>query len=214
MKITAIVLAGGKSLRLGRNKALEPFLDKSLIEHVVDRLRPLADQLLIVKSSEQGLPSLDKTEALIDVFPGKGPLSGIYTGLLAARYSHSIVVGCDMPFINTGLFHFMAELAPEFDAVVPRLSQAKVEPLHAVYAKSCLEKMKIHLEKNQLAVQGLLDELHLRHVEREECLRLDLGLMSFLNINNQADLDLALALANKSNEINLHNMSALPGELL
>ena len=213
MKITAIVLAGGKSLRLGRNKALEPFLGKSLIEHVVDRLRPLAAQLLIVTSGEQVLPPLDTTEPLNDVYPGKGPLGGIYTGLLAARYSHSIVVACDMPFINTKLFSFMAELAPEFDAVIPRLSQTKVEPLHAVYAKSCLEKMEVHLAKNQLAVQGLLDELHIRYVEREKCLRFDPQLLSFLNINSQSDLDRALDLANKSNELNLHNVF-LPGESL
>lgn len=197
MKITAIVLAGGKSLRLGRNKALEPFLGKSLVEHVVDRLRPLAVQLLIVTSGEQALPSLDKTEALNDVYPGEGPLGGIYTGLLAARYSHSIVVGCDMPFINTKLFRFMVELAPEFDAVVPRLSPVKVEPLHAVYAKSCLDKIKIQFGKKQLGIHTLLSTLHIRYIEREECLRFDPGLKSFFNINNQADLDRALALADE-----------------
>lgn len=214
MKITAIVLAGGKSLRLGRNKALEPFLGKSLIEHVVDQLRPLAAQLLIVTSGEQVLPSLDRTEALTDVFPGKGPLGGIYTGLLAARCSYSIVVACDMPFINTELFRFMAELAPEFDAVIPRLSHTKVEPLHAVYAKGCLDTVKIQLEKNQLGVHDLLNTLNIRYVEREECLKIDPQLLSFLNINNQVDLDRALTSANKSNEIALHNVSTLPGELL
>ncbi|MDO8717159.1 MAG: molybdenum cofactor guanylyltransferase [Dehalococcoidales bacterium] len=214
MKVTAIVLAGGKSLRLGRNKALEPFLGKSLIEHVVDRLRPLSAQLLIVTSGEQDLPPLDKTEALTDVYPGKGPLGGIYTGLLAARCSHSIVVGCDMPFINTELLRSLADLAPKFDVVIPRLSKEIIEPLHAVYAKSCLDKIKILLEKNQLEIHSLLNTLHIRYIKREECLRFDPQLRSFLNINNQTDLDRALALANKSNEIDLHNMSAFPGELL
>mgnify|MGYP001571705446 CR=1 FL=1 len=198
MKITAIVLAGGKSLRLGRNKALEPFLGKSLIEHVVDRLRPLAGQLLIVTSGENSaLPPLEKTEVLTDVCPGKGPLGGIYTGLLAARYSHSIVVGCDMPFLNIGLLRFMAKLAPDFDAVIPRLSQGIIEPLHAVYAKSCLDKTKTRLEGNHLEIHALLSTLHIRYIEREECLRLDPRLISFLNINNQADLDRAIALANE-----------------
>ena len=197
MKITAIILAGGKSLRFGRNKALEPFLGKSLLERVVDRLRPLAAQLLVVTSGEQVLPSLEKTEALTDALPGKGPLSGIYTGLLAARCSHSIVVACDMPFINIKLFRFMAELAPEFDAVIPRLSQAKVEPLHAVYAKSCLDKIKLQLEENRLGIHTLINTLHVRYVEREECLKLDPGLMSFLNINSQVDLDRAILLASE-----------------
>ncbi len=198
VKITAIVLAGGKSFRLGRRKALEPFLGKRLIEHVVERLRPLAGQLLIVTSREQAdLPFLEKTEVLIDIYPDKGPLGGIYTGLSAARCSNSIVIGCDMPFLNTGLLRFMLESAPAFDAVVPRLSQGIVEPLHAVYAKSCLDKIKIQLEKNQLGIPALLDTLHTRYIEREECLRLDPELKSFFNINNQADLDRALALANE-----------------
>lgn len=196
MNITAIVLAGGKSLRLGRNKVTEPFLGKKLIERVVGSLRPLAGQLLIVTSGEQsGLSSLEKTEVVTDVYPGKGPLGGIYTGLLAARYSHSIVVGCDMPFINTELLRFMAELAPDFDAVVPRLSQATVEPLHAVYAKSCLDKIKTQLEGSNLGIHALLSTLYVRYIKREECLRLDPGLISFLNINNQVDLDRALDLA-------------------
>ena len=201
VKITAIVLAGGKSLRLGRNKALEPFLGRSLIEHVVDQLRPLAAQLLIVTSGEQALPSLDTTEALNDVYPGKGPLGGIYTGLLAARYSHSIVVACDMPFINTELLRFMAELAPEFDAVIPRLSQTIIEPLHAVYAKSCLDKIKTQLDENRLGIHAIFSTLNIRYVKREECLRFDSELKTFININNQADLGRAITLAVKANEI-------------
>ena len=197
MKVTAIVLAGGKSLRLGRSKALEPFMGRSLIEHTVDRLRPLAAQLLIVTSGEQILPSLDKTEALIDVFPGKGPLGGIYTGLLAARCSHSIVVACDMPFLNTGLLRFMVELSPGYDAIVPRLGANNIEPLHAVYAKTCLERIKSQLEEARLGVHLLLDKLQIRYIEKEECMRFDPQLTSFLNINRQIDLEMAIALAQK-----------------
>ena len=198
MKITAIVLAGGKSLRLGRNKVIEPFEGKTLIEHVVGRLRPLAGQLIIVTSHEQSdPPPLEKTEVVTDVYPGKGPLGGLYTGLLAARYAHSIVVGCDMPFLNTELLRFMAESAPNFDAVIPRLSETTIEPLHAIYAKSCLDKIKIQLEGDQLGIHTFLSTVRLRYIEREECLRFDPGLISFLNINSQIELDRALALAKR-----------------
>ncbi len=198
MKATAIVLAGGKSLRLGRNKALETILGKSLIEHVVDRLRPLTSQLLIVTSRENlALPSLGQVKVLVDIYPGKGPLAGIYTGLLAARYSHSIVVACDMPFLNTELLRYMVELSRGFDAVVPRLDKGMVEPLQALYAKSCLDKMKTQLENNHLEVYSLLSAFRVRYVEREECQRFDPPLLSFLNINNQSDLDRAISLAAK-----------------
>ena len=196
MKVTAIVLAGGKSLRLGRNKALETIQGKRLLEHVVDRLRPLAGQLLIVTSEEQlALPLPDQAKILVDDYANKGPLAGIYTGLLASKYSRSIVVGCDMPFLNTELLRFMAESSHGFDTVVPRLSQTMVEPLHAVYAKSCLDKIKTQLEHNQLEACALLSTLHIRYIEREECQRFDPQLLSFLNVNNQSDLDQATGLA-------------------
>jgi len=111
MKVASIILAGGKSLRLGRNKALETLNGKSLIEHVIERLRPLSSQLLIVTSQEFELPIACRAEMLVDIYPGSGPLGGIYTGLRASRSSSSIVVACDMPFLNTELLGYMIGLS-------------------------------------------------------------------------------------------------------
>jgi len=200
MKVTSIVLAGGKSLRLGRSKALEAINGKSLIGCVAERLRPLTNQILIVTSQEQpDLPGTSKAEILVDLYPGKGPLGGIYTGLLASRSSHSIVVACDMPFLNTELLRHMVKLSGDFDAVVPRLGEEMVEPLHAIYSKSCLRNMKTRLERNQLGVIPFLNTVRVRYIERDECQRLDPQLLSFLNINYQSDLDRAIALATKGN---------------
>ena len=119
MKVTSIVLAGGKSLRLGRSKVLETIGGKSLIGRVAERLEPLTNQLLIVTSQEQlDLPGAGNAEILVDLYPGKGPLGGIYTGLLASQSSHSVVVACDMPFLNIELLRYMVELSGDFDAVV------------------------------------------------------------------------------------------------
>ena len=195
MEVSAIVLAGGKSLRLGRSKAFETIGGKSLIEHVLERVRPLTSQILIVTSREQfDLLAASKAETLTDIYPSKGSLVGIYTGLLASPSSHSIVVACDMPFLNTELLHYMVELAPDFDAVIPRLGERMVEPLHAIYAKSCLDSIKLQLERNQLQVNSFLDSVRVRYVERAECQRLDPQLLSFFNINNQSDLERAIAL--------------------
>jgi len=192
MKTTTIILCGGKNLRLGRNKALELIGGKSLIEWVMERLRPLSSQSLVVTAKEKlDLPVADKAEILVDVYPEKGPLGGIYTGLIAAKSSPSIVVACDMPFLNTDLLSYMLELAPGFDAVVPRLARGLVEPLHAVYAKTCLPRMKAQLESNQLAIYPLLKELRVRYVKEAECRRFDPALLSFFNINYQSDLDWA-----------------------
>ena len=139
MKVTSIILVGGKNLRLGRTKALEVIGGKSLVEYVIERLRPLSDQILIVTSPKLlDLPINEEVEILVDLYPGKGPLGGIYTGLVSARSIKSITVACDMPFLNADLLTHMVELAGDFDAVIPRLGKEMAEPLHAVYSKNCL----------------------------------------------------------------------------
>lgn len=196
MEVTGIILAGGKNLRLGKNKPLEPIGGKNLVECVIERLRPLTDRILVVTSREQlDLLGTSQAEILADLYPERGPLGGIYTGLLASQSSHSIVVACDMPFLSTELLRYMVELSSDFDAVIPNLEKGMREPLHAVYSRSCLGIMKTQLEHNQLEVYSLLDMVRVRYVEREECQRLDPELLSFFNINYQSDLDKAIALA-------------------
>lgn len=195
MKVTSIILAGGKNLRLGRSKALETLDGKSLLERVIERLRPLTNQILIVASREQfELPVAGEAEILVDIYPDKGPLGGIYTGLLASQSPRSIVVACDMPFLNTELLRYMLRLSRDFDAVVPRLEKGMIEPLHAIYSRNCLDNMKKRLERNQLKVHSFLNTVRVRYVERAESQRLDPELLSFFNINYQSDLDRALAL--------------------
>ncbi len=193
--VTSIILAGGKNLRLGSSKALQIIGGKSLIERVVERVKLVSAQTLIVTSPEQPAPPVaGGVEVLVDIYPGKGPLGGIYTGLLASPSSHSIVVACDMPFLNVELLGYMIELSGGFDAVVPRSGGGRLEPLHAVYSKSCLDSMKTQLEHNQLSIARFLDTVRVRYVERSECQRLDPQLLTFFNINYQSDLDRALAL--------------------
>ncbi len=198
MKVTSIVLAGGKNLRLGRYKALETVCGKTLIERVVERLRLLTDRILIVTSQEQPPLTVTGVEVLVDVYPAKGPLGGIYTGLLASRSLYSVVAACDMPFLNTELLRYMIELSPDFDIVIPRLGEEMVEPLHAIYSRNCLDNMKTQLERNQLRINSLLNAVRVRYVERAECQRFDPQLLSFFNINYQSDLDRANVLATES----------------
>ena len=194
--MASIVLAGGKNLRLGRSKALETICGQSLIERVIERLRQLTDEILVVTSQEHlDLPVAGGAKILVDLYPDKGPLGGIYTGLLEARASHGIVIACDMPFLNIELLRYMIGLVDEFDAVVPRLGEGMAEPLHAIYSKNCLGEMKARLKRNQLGAHSFLNMVRVRYVERDECEKLDPRLLSFFNINYQSDLDWAVTLA-------------------
>ena len=198
MKVTSIILAGGKNLRLGKSKALETISGKSLIERVIERVEPLTNQILIITSGEKlDLPDACKAEILLDIYPDKGPLGGIYTGLLASQSSHNIVVACDMPFLNTELLRYMIGLSCDFDAVVPRVEEGMIEPLHAIYSKSCLDNIKTRLERNQLGIHSFLNTVRVRYVELAESQKLDPQLLSFFNINDQSDLDRAITLAAK-----------------
>ena len=198
-KQSAIILAGGRSLRFGRNKALEIINGKSLIEGVVERIKLVSNQILIVTSpGELIFPVASEVEILVDLYPGKGPLGSIYTGLLASQSSHSSVVACDMPFLNIELLNYMNELSQDFDIVIPRLEEGKVEPLHAIYSKSCLDIIKTQLENDYLQISHLLTMLRVRYIERAECQNFDSQLLSFFNINNKSDLDLAIMLTAKN----------------
>ena len=187
--LTSIILAGGKSSRLGRSKLSECLCGKKLIEHVIERLEPISNQILIVTTEEQSRFLLtNKAEVVTDIYPGKGPLGGIYTGLLASKSLYSLVVGCDMPFLNINLLRYMISPIQGFDALVPRLEKDKIEPLHAIYSRCCTDIIQTQLENEHLKISQTLDKLCTRYVEREECKRFDPYLLSFFNINSPADL--------------------------
>ena len=196
MDVTSIILAGGKNLRLGRNKALEAINGERLIERVIHRLEPLSERILIVTSAEQiDFPFPDGVEVVTDLKPHLGPLVGIYSGMLASSSPYIIAVACDMPFLNTELLRYMLEICGDYDAVVPRLGDGKVEPLHAVYSRNCIDEIRTQLEKDMLKVYMLLKLIDVRYIDPDESRKIDPDLLSYFNINDQSDLDRAVAIA-------------------
>ena len=192
--MTSIILAGGKSFRLRRNKALEVIGGRSLIQRVIERLALVSNQILIVGSLAQFHFLSDySVEYKADLYPGKGPLGGVYTGLAASKSLYNLVVACDMPFLNIELLRYMIKLSPGFDAVIPKVD--RIQPLHAVYCKSCLDGIRTRLEDNQLGVTYFLRTVNVRYVGQAECQRFDPQLLSFSNVNSQADLARANILA-------------------
>ena len=197
MDVSCIVLAGGKGLRLGRNKIVEAVGDVSLLRRVVAHLGLFSRDIIIVTASEQYLPRFigyPKLRVVADIYPGKGPLGGIYTGLVASDSRYSLVVAGDMPFLNQALLRYMIQLCGDFDLVVPRLG-SMVEPLHAVYSKGCLAPIENLLKQGNLKVSELLTLVRVRYVEAEEIDRFDPKHLSFFNINTEADLKAAQELA-------------------
>jgi len=194
--MTCIILAGGKSSRLGRNKALQVVDGRSLIQWVIDRVSLLSTEIIIVTARGEAIPSYSTVEikTVADIYPGKGPLAGIYSGLLASAGSRAVAVGCDTPFLSVSLLEYMTQMCAVYDVVVPRIS-SKLEPLCAVYSKNCSAPIRKLLEQNELRIDKLFGMVRVKYIEEEEINRLDPERLSFFNINSQADLDSARKLA-------------------
>jgi len=194
--VTSIILAGGRSLRLGRRKAVETICGKSLLERAIEKLRTISSQILVVTSQEQpDLPVACEAEFVVDIYPGGGPLAGICTGLLASQFPYSIVVACDMPFLNVELLRYMIELSEGVDVVIPRSGKGMIEPLHAIYSRNCINTIRAQLERGHLKISQALDILRVRYVEQEECRKFDPQHLSFFNVNSMLDLKRAAAIA-------------------
>jgi molybdopterin-guanine dinucleotide biosynthesis protein A len=193
LDITCIVLAGGKGLRLGRDKVQETVGADSLLQRVFSQLAPFNGDIIIVTAGDKSLPQVSGYQGfriVTDIYPGKGALGGIYTGLAASSSRDNLVVACDMPFLNQALLRYMVGLSAGFDLVVPRLGEL-VEPLHAVYARSCLVPMERLLKQGNLEVRALFELVRVRYVEADEIDRLDPQHLSFFNVNTEADLEKA-----------------------
>jgi len=194
--MTSIILAGGKSSRLGRNKLLETIGEKTLIQWVVDRLAIMSTEIIIATARGQaiGYFSTVKTRTVEDIYPGKGPLAGIHAGLGATASPRAIVVSCDMPFLNVSLLRYMADSMLDFDIVLPRIGKM-IEPLCAVYSRNCLVPIQKLLDRDERQIRKLFDLVKVRYIEEDEINRFDPEHLSFFNINSQDDLEKARKLA-------------------
>ena len=196
LEVSSIILAGGKSRRLGRDKAIESVGGEPLIARVVERMSQVSEQIVVVVNSQRRaseLPLPESAKIAVDLYPQGGALGGIFSGLDAADGRWGIVVACDMPFLNVGLFSLLLSLRDESDAVVPVL-EGRPEPTHALYSKRCLPYMERKLKADELKIAGFFDEVRVKFVPEEDVDRLDPGRLSFFNINTETDLQRALTL--------------------
>lgn len=199
MGVTGVVLAGGLSRRLGRDKAVESIGGEPLISRVIGRLGALTNETVVVVNSEargEELPLPMDAQTAVDIYADSGSLGGIFTGLTAASNDWGLVVACDMPFLNAGLMRHMLDLRPGYDAVVP-VSDGYPEPTHALYSKACLPYIERRLKAGQLKIAGFFDDVRVRYVGADEIDRFDSERLSFFNVNTPEDLSRALVLADE-----------------
>ena len=190
--VSGIILAGGDSRRMGRDKAFLPWGDTTLIEHLLERLKPVTDELIVAVKDARAFRYL-KAMVVEDCVPDAHALGGLYTGLRAASHELCFVCACDTPFVNPKLVPALAELIAGYDLVIPR-SPRGLEPLHAVYARSsALPAIEGQLRRQVWDLLALVSTLRARIVEGEALRRLDPEGLCFVNLNTEADYAMAEA---------------------
>ncbi|MCB9462049.1 MAG: molybdenum cofactor guanylyltransferase, partial [Anaerolineaceae bacterium] len=156
---TLAIIAGGKSSRMGTDKAFIELDGKLLIEHVIERTANLGQSETILITNKLSPYARFGLPMYSDVYPEKGSLGGIYTAIEKSAVPHTLVVACDMPFLNQALLRAMiAEIRDTSDIVVPRVD-GYPQGLHAIYSKTCLAPIKEQLMADRLKVIGFYDKM-------------------------------------------------------
>jgi molybdopterin-guanine dinucleotide biosynthesis protein A len=181
--ITAVILAGGKSSRMGANKALLPINGVPLIELIHKRLSVIFSKIILSTASSNSFVELGLTE-IVDRYPETGPLGAI-TSVLESGESKIFCVACDMPFLNLELIQYQCKFE-DCDAVVP-VWHDRPEVLHSLYDRNLLPEFQKGLKEMRLKVSDSFRDAHIRYLSEEEIKNFDSNGLSFRNINAPED---------------------------
>ena len=194
-----IVLCGGMSRRLGRDKGSMKINGKPMIIHVIETITPIADEIVLVLRDENQAESYKNffkkfksskyadIKVLTDILKDQGPLAGILTGLINISSDKAMVIPCDSPFISEQFINRIYETSEKLDcdAFVPKWSEGRLEPLHSIYKKNVHPTIQKLLHDDIRDVKTLLTKLNVKYIDAES---LDVSGMSFYNMNQMKDV--------------------------
>ena len=191
MEVTCAILAGGKSKRMGRDKALIPVGDRALLSRVYAVAEEVFTDIFVLSNLHT---HLDKVRGPIvkDVIPRQGPMIGIVSALLYARTTYVFVLACDMPFLRKEAIEYVLTAARGEDIVIPKTEKG-FEPLHALYNRSCISPLLSAIERGRMKIPDIFPLLSVKVVEGKEVFASQ-GLSIFTNINTEEDLSRAQSL--------------------
>ncbi len=188
--ITGVVLAGGKSARMGLDKASLVIDGRQMIMYVVDALREAFSDILVVAKDANDF-RVPGVKTIGDCIEGNGPLVGIYSALSLCKTPYCFVIACDMPCADSNLIKWMAAACDGYDIFVPRLG-SYLEPLFALYSRNCMAPIKDSLAKGDYRVRSIFSQANVGYADESDIRAIDPELRSFVNINTKDDLMLLL----------------------
>ena len=194
IEVTGVLLAGGKSRRMGEDKRYLVVGEQTLLERGLGVLRSMFHEVLVVIAQDSAPLDID-ARVVRDLVPDCGSLGGIYTGLTQATTPYIFAVACDMPFLNQAVMTQFTNRRDTADIVMARLA-TRLHPMHALYSKGCLPAMEQMIVARQLKIQELVSHASLRvqYVTEADLLNVDPTWRSFHNVNTPEDLEAASSL--------------------
>ncbi len=187
---SGIILAGGLSTRIGRDKGRLKIGEVTLAQRSLKNMNDLFDDLVYVVNDRKLLPSHQDIKIAMDEIPNLGPLGGIMAGLKKIKHSRAFVIAYDMPFVVPELVKYLVNFDHTADVVVPKI-EGNYEPLHAVYSCSCVAQIARQLANDDNKIIGLFDKINMVEVDEEVIVKFDPHLRSFFNVNTWDDLKYA-----------------------
>lgn len=185
--VTGIILAGGKSTRIGTNKAFLKIGGYTIVEEIYSKLKDVLSRVIIIANEIERFNFLG-AQIAPDIIPFKGPLGGIYTGLIESSSFHNFITACDMPFLHQGMVEYMLDESNACDVIVPEYKR-RLEPLCAVYSKNCIEPIENQLRQNNLKVTDFFQFVKTKVISEQEIIRYDPKGMCFININTAKEYE-------------------------
>lgn len=187
--LTGLVLAGGESLRMGRNKAFLELDGRPLIRIVIERLTEVCTEVLIVSGEVAPYAGLD-VPVVEDRFRDVGVLGGLHAGLAAASHDLTLAVGCDMPFLKPEVLRAFAAWAESYDAAILE-HNGYLEPLHGAYRRTCLLPIEAAIRAGKRRIVSFFPQVRVRTITLTEVAPLDPQLESFRNLNTPEEWEVA-----------------------
>jgi molybdopterin-guanine dinucleotide biosynthesis protein A len=187
-KISGIILSGGKSSRMGKNKAFIEIDGVPIIQRIHNLFKTLFSEIVIVTNEVELFQNFE-AKIYRDLIPDQGALGGLYTGIYYSSFLHAFCVACDMPFLKGPVIRYLIEKMEDYDVVVPRTKDG-LHPLHAIYSRNCLDAIKKIIEHGHFKIMDFYPMVKVNIVEESEFRTLDLARESFLNVNTPEELRL------------------------
>lgn len=188
MNASGIILAGGKNTRMGQNKSFLSINGERLIDKTLNLYRQIFTDIIIVTNDP--LSYIEFTDAAIatDIYRGKGPLGGIYTGLFYAKNDYAFVCPCDMPFLKKDFVDYLLAQNGKCDVIVPETAEG-YQPLHAVYSRNCLPSIRRLILMDKLKITGFYRDMQVLPISEEQIRPFNEDGSLFQNLNTPEELE-------------------------